>query len=147
GGGVWALRSAATAAPAAPLPDSWIFGGYQWLGTPPSRPRNPFLLASIARILYPVRCLACERPWPCFGWAHDPETLAPVFRTDHARTESFAQGTSAKWPMLSSSAPSGATRGRARSSTGCRSRLTSLCVSRGAKRPPTRWQPQAKHTT
>src|ERR1700688_5267378 len=31
-----------------------------------------FLLASIARILYPMGCLACERPRPCFGWAHDP---------------------------------------------------------------------------
>jgi len=31
-----------------------------------------FLLASIARILYPMECLACERPRPYFGWAHDP---------------------------------------------------------------------------
>jgi hypothetical protein len=25
---------------------------------------GPFLLASIARILYPIVCLACERPRP-----------------------------------------------------------------------------------
>jgi hypothetical protein len=28
----------------------------------------PFLLASIARILYPMECLARERPRPYFGW-------------------------------------------------------------------------------
>src|ERR1700722_6649591 len=38
--------------------------------------RPPFLLASIARILYPMGCLACERPRPCFGWAHDPAKRA-----------------------------------------------------------------------
>ena len=37
---------------------------------------RPFLLASLARILYPMGCLACERPRPCFGWAHDPEKHA-----------------------------------------------------------------------
>jgi hypothetical protein len=37
---------------------------------------HPFLLASLARILYPMGCLACERPRPCFGWAHDPEKHA-----------------------------------------------------------------------
>jgi hypothetical protein len=40
---------------------AWIFRGYQWVGTSRSGSAKPFLLASIARILYPVDCLACER--------------------------------------------------------------------------------------
>jgi len=34
------------------------------------------------------------------------------FRTDHARTKIVAEGIRAKWQRLSSSAPSGATRGK-----------------------------------
>ena len=47
------------------------------------------------------------------------------------------------WPTSSSSAPSGATRARARSSTGCPSAPTSSCASRAATTPATRWSSTA----
>ena len=46
--------------------------------------------------------------------------------------------------MSRSSAPSGATRARARSSTGCRSAPTSSCASRAATMPATRWSSAAR---
>src|SRR5579871_6902362 len=42
-----------------------IFGGYQWLDRPSGSIWSAFLLASDARILYPVVCLACDRPRHC----------------------------------------------------------------------------------
>jgi hypothetical protein len=39
-------------------------GDINGLGPLCRSPAAPFLLASIARILYPVGCLACERPRP-----------------------------------------------------------------------------------
>jgi len=41
-----------------------IFRGYQWVEPAPNPAEAPFRLASIARFLYPVGCLACERPRP-----------------------------------------------------------------------------------
>src|SRR5260370_277415 len=95
-----------------------FLGDINGLNPTRSLPEAAFLLASVARFLYPVGCLASERPRPRFRLgAHDPEkqalgldrTWGPVFRTDHARTEIIAEGITAKWPMLSSSAPTGAT--------------------------------------
>ena len=57
------------------------------------------------------------------------------------------QGTPEKWPMLSSSAPSGVTKGRARSSTGCRSRPISSCASRAATMPAIRSSSTARPTS
>ena len=55
-----------------------IFSGdINGLDSPQDSAEAAFLLASIARILYPMGCLACERPRPCFGWAHDPEKHTP----------------------------------------------------------------------
>jgi hypothetical protein len=41
-----------------------IFRGYQGLAAGFTGPKTPFLLASVACILYPDTCLACERPRP-----------------------------------------------------------------------------------
>src|SRR5258706_14857988 len=46
---------------AAPLQ---ILRGYQRVGGFPTPALRPFLLASIARFLYPIGCLASERPRP-----------------------------------------------------------------------------------
>ena len=51
------------------------------------------------------------------------------------------------WPMSRWSAPSGATRARARSSTGCRSAPTSWCASRAATMPATRWSSATRPTS
>ncbi len=52
-----------------------------------------------------------------------------------------------QWPMSWSSAPNGATRARARSSTGCPSAPTSWCASRAATMPATRWWSTARPTS
>jgi hypothetical protein len=41
-----------------------IFRGYQWVEVPLGTGAGAFLLASIARFLYPIVCLACDRPRP-----------------------------------------------------------------------------------
>jgi len=41
-----------------------IFRGYQWVEASAGTVKGAFLLASIARFLYPIVCLACDRPWP-----------------------------------------------------------------------------------
>src|SRR5207248_735643 len=128
---------------------------YQWLGEPPETLRR-VVLACVAHPL-PLSggtALACERPRPRFGWAHDPEKgllpdlirVRPAFRTGHARMMIAAEGNTREWPMLSSSAPSGATKGRARSSTGCRSKPTSSSASRAATMQDTPSSSMAKPT-
>src|SRR5215475_5663851 len=65
--------------------------------------------------------LTVFRPGAC-SWARhtrgrDPSGL--VFHWGRAREAKIAEGSVTEWPMSSSSAPNGATKGRARSSTGC----------------------------
>ena len=57
------------------------------------------------------------------------------------------RGAERKWRMSSWSAPSGATRARARSSTGSRSAPTSSCASRAATTPATRSSSATKPTS
>ena len=47
-----------------PWPRHKFSGDINGLNPPLTPPEGPFLLASIARFLYPVGCLACERPRP-----------------------------------------------------------------------------------
>jgi adenylosuccinate synthase len=89
--GIAPLRQASNPAAALPCHCHKFSGDINGLGASLGDPGAPFLLASIARFLYPMDCLACERLWPRdLGWAHDPEKRAPVFRGDHARIRRIA---------------------------------------------------------
>jgi hypothetical protein len=56
-----ALKNVAAGAPRRSL---GFLGDIKGLVSLQAGPEVPFRLASIARILYPVGCLACERLWP-----------------------------------------------------------------------------------
>ena len=83
-------------------------------------------LASAACILYP------RWTWPACPGAQCPGAGA---------------GSIAAWRMSWWSAPSGATKAKARSSTGCPNRPTSSSASRAATTPATRWSSMARPTS
>jgi uncharacterized protein (TIGR02231 family) len=75
-------------------------------------------------------------------------TQAPVLYESVVRfAPRYADEASESWPMWWSSARNGATKARARSSTGCRSAPMSWCVSRADTMPAIRWSSTARSTT
>src|SRR6202043_2798833 len=62
--------------PALPSRGHKFSGDINGLGCFLSTPKGPFLLASIAGFLYPIVCLACERPRD-LGRAHHPRNACP----------------------------------------------------------------------
>ena len=89
-----------------------------------------------------ARCAAAKQVASPPASRYSPAGHAPAPKAGHRRLGT-AGDTPEKWPMWSSSARSGATKARARSSTGCRSAPTWSCASRAATMPATRWSSTA----
>src|SRR2546429_2394154 len=134
-----------------------ILRGYQWVGDRPETLRR-VVLACVAHSLPLSDGTASHASGPGRDLAGrmirkkglPPDLIPgarPAFRTGHARMMIVAEGNTREWLMLSSSAPNGATKGRARSSTGCRNRPTSLSASRAATMPGTPSSSMAKPTS
>ncbi len=86
---------------------------------------------------------------PAADWRERRAASAAAMCSTAAQAGSGAQARRGEqtWPMSPSSAPNGATKARARSSTGCRSAPMSSCASRAATMPATRWSSAMSSTS